>query len=73
MGLTMFLAINISNLGEMTMFSMSGDGGLWYTLLFVALIFDAKRIQGRGWRGVGIRNWSGGEAYENYSSYSAYL
>lgn len=46
MGLTMFLAIHISNLGEMTMFSMSGCGGLWYTFLFIALVFDAKRIQG---------------------------
>lgn len=46
MGLAIFLAIHISNLGEMTMFSMSGVGGMWYTFLFVALIFDAKRIQG---------------------------
>lgn len=45
MGLTIFLAIHVSNLGEMTMFSMSGVGGMWYTFLFMALIFDAKREQ----------------------------
>lgn len=45
MGLTIFLAVHISNLGEMTMFSMSGCGGMWYTFLFIALIFDAKRIE----------------------------
>lgn len=42
-GATIFWAIHISNLGEMTMFSMSGAGGMWYMFLFLALIFDVKR------------------------------
>ena len=43
MGSTVFLAIHISNLGEFTMFSMSSVGCVWYTVLFTALVFDAKR------------------------------
>lgn len=46
MGATIFWAIHISNLGEFTMFSMSGVGGMWYVFLFLALAFDAKRIAG---------------------------
>lgn len=46
MGATIFWAIHISNLGEFTMFSMSGVGGTWYVFLFLALAFDAKRIAG---------------------------
>ena len=53
MGLTIFLALHISNLGEMTMFSMSGCGGMWYTFLFIALIFDAKRIQANAFQQQG--------------------
>lgn len=46
MGSTVFMLIHVSNLGEFTMFSMSGVGCIWYTVLFAALIFDAKRLQG---------------------------
>lgn len=46
MGSTVFLAIHISNLGEFTMFSMSSVGCVWYTVLFTALVFDAKRMRG---------------------------
>ncbi len=44
MGATIFFMLHVSNLGEMTMFSMSGVGGMLYTLLFFGLVFDAKRI-----------------------------
>lgn len=57
MGVTIFLTIHISNLGEFTMFSMSGVGCVWYTVMFAALIFDAKRMQKPkmpGW-GMGFR------------------
>ena len=53
MGLTIFRALHISNLGEMTMFSMSGCGGMWYSFLFIALIFDAKRIQANAFQQQG--------------------
>lgn len=46
MGSTVFLLIHVSNLGEFSMFSMSGVGCIWYGVMFVALIFDAKRLQG---------------------------
>ena len=46
MGATVFVLIHVSNLGEFTMFSMSGVGCIWYGVLFVSLIFDAKRMQG---------------------------
>ena len=44
-GFTMFMAVHVSNLGEFTMFSMSGVGGLWYAFIFIALAFDAKRTR----------------------------
>lgn len=46
MGATVFVLIHVSNLGEFSMFSMSGVGCIWYGVLFVSLIFDAKRMQG---------------------------
>lgn len=46
MGASMFVLIHVSNLGEFTMFAMSGAGGMWYALLFFALVFDAKRLEG---------------------------
>ena len=46
MGATVFMLIHVANLGEFTMFSMSGVGCIWYGVLFVSLIFDAKRQQG---------------------------
>lgn len=46
MGASVFVLIHVSNLGEFTMFSMSGVGCIWYGVLFVSLIFDAKRMQG---------------------------
>lgn len=44
-GVTMFVVIHVANLGEFTMFSMSGVGGLWYSFLFIAVAFDAKRMK----------------------------
>lgn len=44
-GVTIFIAIHLSNLGEFTMFSMSGSGGLWYAFLFMAIAFDVKRTR----------------------------
>lgn len=46
MGATSFFVFHVSCLGEFSMFSMSSEGGIWYTLLFLSLVFDAKRIQG---------------------------
>lgn len=43
---TIFLSVHVSNLGEFSMFSMSGCGGQWWMLVFIALIFDAWRIKG---------------------------
>lgn len=57
MGATIFWAIQISNLGEFTMFSMSGVGGTWYVFLFMALAFDAKRNRELAQQGV-VRRWS---------------
>lgn len=45
MGATLFWAIHISNLGEFTMFAMSGVGAIWYVFLFLAIAFDVKRNQ----------------------------
>lgn len=45
MGATAFLVFHVSCLGEFSMFSMSSEGGIWYTLLFLSLVFDAKRLQ----------------------------
>lgn len=53
-GATIFWAIHISNLGEMTMFSMSGAGGMWYMFLCLALMFDAKRNRELAWQS---REW----------------
>lgn len=55
-GATIFWAVHISNLGEMTMFAMSSEGGMWYMFLCLALMFDAKRnrelaLQSREWVG----------------------
>ena len=43
--LTMFVLFHILNLGEFTLFSMSGLGGFMWTLVFVALIIDESRIR----------------------------
>lgn len=46
LGATALLVFHVSCLGEFSMFSMSSEGGIWYALLFLSLVFDAKRIQG---------------------------
>lgn len=60
MGLGVFMMIHISNLGEMTMFSLSGIGGIMYLFLFMALVLDAKRLQGASRRPI----WSWGAPYD---------
>lgn len=46
-GTTIFIALHVSNLGELTMFTMTGAGGIWHMLVFLGIVFDAKRQQGR--------------------------
>ena len=45
-GVTIFVIFIISNLGEFTIFSMSGGGGTYWTLVFIALILDSNRSRG---------------------------
>lgn len=59
MGLGVFVMIHIVNLGEMTMFSLSGAGGIMYLFLFMALVLDARRLQGDSRRPI----WSWGAPY----------
>ena len=61
MGSTVFLLIHVSNLGEFTMFSMSGVGCVWYGVLFISLVFDAKRLQGA--MGGPMRGPMGGQGF----------
>ena len=42
-GLTVFVVMMVSNLGEFTMFSMTSTGGLIWALIFVGLALDAHR------------------------------
>lgn len=42
---TMFATMLMINMGEFSMFSMSGDGGFLWNLIFLATVFDFKRIQ----------------------------
>ena len=44
-GSAMFLLIHVANLGEFTMFSMSGNGGITWTLQVLALCFDYARTR----------------------------
>lgn len=44
-GATSFLTLIIVNLGEFTVFSMSGIGGTFWGLTFVAIILDTQRIK----------------------------
>lgn len=54
LGATVFLLIHVSNLGEFTMFSMSGIGCVWYSVLFTSLVFDAIRLRGGMRPGFGL-------------------
>lgn len=42
---TMFVMFLVSNLGEFSIFSMSGGGGIQWSMIFVAAVFDFKRLQ----------------------------
>lgn len=42
-GLSVFVGMMVSNLGEFTMFSMTSTGGLVWALIFVGLALDAHR------------------------------
>lgn len=44
-GATLLLVFHISCLGEFSLFSMSSEGGLWYSLLFIGIVFDAQRLK----------------------------
>lgn len=54
MGATVFMLIHVSNMGEFTMFSMSGVGCVWYSVLFTSLVFDAMRLRGGMRPGFGL-------------------
>ena len=54
LGATVFLLIHVSNMGEFTMFSMSGVGCVWYSVLFTSLVFDAMRLRGGMRPGSGL-------------------
>lgn len=45
MGAAMFFALHVSNLGELTMFTMTAVGGIWHMLVLISCAFDAKRMQ----------------------------
>lgn len=51
-GVLLLIEILVSNLGEFSMFSMSGTGGMFWCLVFVGLALDHKRIHSRApvWR-----------------------
>lgn len=42
-GVSLFFVFVVSNLGEFTIFSMSGDGGLFWAMTFMGLAIDAHR------------------------------
>ncbi len=44
-GLATFLIFFITNMGEFSFFSMSGNGGILWSLVFMGVMLDAKRIQ----------------------------
>lgn len=44
-GLSVFMALLVSNLGEFTMFSMTATGGIVWILIFVGVALDAQRIR----------------------------
>ncbi len=44
-GASVFFAFLISNLGEFTLFAMSGIGGLYWALIFAALCLDLQRMK----------------------------
>lgn len=50
-GGSLFVAFVVSNLGEFTIFSMSGGGGFFWELVFLGCVIDAKRLQARNQRG----------------------
>lgn len=54
LGATVFMLIHVSNMGEFTMFSMSGVGCVWYSVLFTSLVFDALRLRGGMRPGFGL-------------------
>lgn len=43
--LLMFILLHITNLGEFTMFSMSGGGGFLWTMVFLGVVMDEVRIR----------------------------
>lgn len=44
-GAALLFMFHISCLGEFSMFSMSSEGGIWYTLIFMSIVFDAQRLK----------------------------
>lgn len=50
-GGSLFVAFVVSNLGEFTIFSMSGGGGFFWEFVFLGCVIDAKRLQARNQRG----------------------
>lgn len=48
-GCELFITLLTLNLGEFSMFSMSGVGGFMWAMLFVGLIFDQARQNGQMW------------------------
>lgn len=62
-GLSVFFAMIVCNLGEFTMFSMTSTGGLVWAMVFVGLALDANRQRlglGErfpGWQGVVGGTW----------------
>lgn len=49
-GGTMFFALVCSNLGEFTIFSMSGGGGMQWGMVFVGFILDVQRLKIEAWK-----------------------
>ena len=44
-GITMFSALLLLNMGEFTMFSMSGMGGFIWAMVFIGVVLDESRIR----------------------------
>lgn len=44
--LLMFVIFHVTNLGEFTLFSMSGSGGFLWTMVFLGVVMDAGRLRG---------------------------
>lgn len=44
-GATMLVTMFVANLGEFSMFSMSGDGGYYWALCFIGVVLDAQRLR----------------------------